>query len=472
MEAPEGRVVPIEVVPLAGYPAWRSAVPSHQRAWADSSGFKAEAGAHLLLPDADGNAGAVLLVVEDPVGHEPGATPGRMWDYAGLPAGLPGGDYAYRSLPPAQAEKAAIGWMLGAYVFDRFKSPPKEAPRPKPRLVWPSSCDRAAALRVARAASLARDLITTPAENLGPAELEQAVRAVAAMDESAFVTAIAGDALLAQGYPAVHRVGRASTRPPRLIDLHWAAPGLRHDAPRVTLVGKGVCFDTGGLDLKSADGMKLMKKDMGGSAIVLALAQMVINAKLPVRLRLLIPAVDNAVAGNAMRPMDVMTTRKGLTVEIGNTDAEGRLILCDALAEACREKPDLLVDVATLTGAARVALGPDLPALFCDDETLAADILAAGRLEDDPLWRMPLHKPYRKLLDSKVADLNNVSDGPHAGAITAALFLKDFVDPAVPWAHIDVLAWNLKPQRGRPEGGEAQTLRALWRVLRQRFGRA
>ena len=283
---------------------------------------------------------------------------------------------------------------------------------------------------------------------------------------------IVGDALLAENYPTIHAVGRASSRAPRLVDIVWGD----ESAPKVTLVGKGVCFDTGGLDLKPASGMKMMKKDMGGAAITLGLAQAIMAANLPVRLRLLLPLVENSVSGNAMRPLDIVRTRKGLTVEIGNTDAEGRLILCDALAEACTEKPALLIDVATLTGAARVALGPELPALFCNDDEVAARLLAAGTAEDDPLWRMPLWRGYRRMLDSKAADLNNVSEGPHAGAITAALYLQEFVEPGISWAHIDVMAWNQRTRPGRPEGGEAQTLRALYAHIaggscRSRVGR-
>jgi leucyl aminopeptidase len=251
-----------------------------------------------------------------------------------------------------------------------------------------------------------------------------------------------------------------------LVNIVWGD----ESAPKVTLIGKGVCFDTGGLDLKPASGMKMMKKDMAGAAIALGLAQAIMAARLPVRLRVLLPLVENSVAGNAMRPLDIVRTRKGLTVEIGNTDAEGRLILCDALTEACTETPALLIDIATLTGAARVALGPELPALFCNDDDLASRLLAAGTAEDDPLWRMPLWPGYRRMLDSKAADLNNVSDGPHAGAITAALYLQEFVEPGIPWAHIDVMAWNARSRPGRPEGGEAQTLRALYAHIAGRFG--
>jgi len=277
---------------------------------------------------------------------------------------------------------------------------------------------------------------------------------------------IVGDELLAENYPTIHAVGRAAVQPPRLVDIRWGAAA----AAKVTLVGKGVCFDTGGLDLKTASGMRLMKKDMAGAAIVLGLAQAIMDANLPVRLRVLLPLVENAVAGNAVHPMDIVRTRKGLTVEIGNTDAEGRLILCDALAEATTEGPALLVDMATLTGAARVALGPELAALFCNDEGLAQELLAVAQTEEDPMWRMPLWRPYRKMIDSKVADLNNVSESPHAGAVTAALYLQEFVEPDIPWAHLDVMAWNPQSRPGRPEGAEATALRALYAHIAQRFG--
>jgi leucyl aminopeptidase len=300
---------------------------------------------------------------------------------------------------------------------------------------------------------------------MGPEELADAAQKVA-KEQGARCRVVVGDKLLEENYPTIHAVGRASTRAPRLVDIIWGD----ESAPKVTLVGKGVCFDTGGLDLKPASGMLNMKKDMSGAAIVLGLGQAIMQAGLRVRLRVLLPCVENSVSGNAMRPRDIIKTRKGLTVEIGNTDAEGRLILCDALAEASDEKPEMIVDAATLTGAARVALGPELPALFCNDDKLANALIAAGAAEDDPMWRMPLYKPYRRLIDSKVADLNNVSDGPQGGAITAALYLNEFVDPSVPWAHLDVMAWNQRSRPGRPEGAEAQTLRAVYTHIAGRFG--
>ena len=311
-----------------------------------------------------------------------------------------------------------------------------------------------------------RDLINTPAADLLPGGLYESARSLAARF-GAECSSLAGDDLLANGYPAIHAVGRASADPPRLIDLRWGDPA----APRVTLAGKGVCFDTGGLDLKPASGMRLMKKDMGGAAHVLGLARLVMSAELPVRLRVLIPAVENAVAGNAYRPGDVLATRAGVTVEVDNTDAEGRIVLCDALTEAVREKPDALIDFATLTGAARIALGPDLPALFSNDDDLAGGLARCAEEVRDPLWRLPLHRPYDELLKSQVADVANAASSPQAGAITAALFLRRFVPDGTPWAHFDLMAWNARARPGRPVGGEAMALRATWAWLEGRYGR-
>ncbi len=421
--------------------------------WVEATHFTAEPGTHLLVPDASGRPLRVLVAVgeRDPI-----------WDLAALPASLPEATYALD--PVIEAERAtayALGWALGAYDFTRYR--PRK--RPPARLVWPAQADRERVTRLARAQCWARDLINTPAEAMGPAELQQAAEELAAR-HGARCTTIVGDALPAANYPTIHAVGRASTRPPRLIDLTWGDAR----APKLTLVGKGVCFDSGGLDLKTASGMRLMKKDMGGAATLLALGDAIMDAGLGVRLRILVPAVDNAVGGGALRPGDVVRTRQGVTVEIGNTDAEGRLILCDALAEAASERPDLIVDIATLTGAARVALGPDLPALFARDDELAAEILAAGRRESDPLWRLPLWQPYRDMLKTAIADINNVSEGSFAGAITAALFLAEFVPPEIPWMHLDSYAWNGKTRPGRPEGGEAPALRALFAFVVERYG--
>ncbi|MGE5504214.1 MAG: leucyl aminopeptidase family protein [Actinomycetota bacterium] len=445
------------IVPLrkAGLDEWLAGQRPGVAAWVKATNFTAETGAVCLVPDTLGQVETVLAGIDD---DDP-------WSFAGLPAKLPPGTYRLAApLAARQAEWAALGWLLATYAYDRYKS---KNGRTWPVLAWPEGVDRDRVRHTVAAIRLARDLVNTPAADLGPAELAEAAEKVAATHGAAIRT-IVGEGLLAENYPAIHAVGRAAgpRRQPRLVDMAWGDA----KAPKVTLVGKGVCFDTGGLDLKPSGNMKLMKKDMGGAASVLALASMIMAAGLPVRLRVLIPAVENSVSGDAMRPLDVLPTRKGLTVEVGNTDAEGRLILCDALAEAAREKPELLIDIATLTGAARTALGPDLPALFSNDDRLAADILAAGEAEGEPMWRLPLHKGYRRMIDSKVADLANVSDSPHAGAITAALFLQEFVGPNIPWAHLDVLAWNVGTRPGRPEGGEAMGLRALFAVVAGRFG--
>jgi leucyl aminopeptidase len=447
--------VPLVAVSKSGLAAWRESAPPGERDWVAATGFSGDAGKLALLPDAEGRLGRALVGVAE--------GEAAIWAFAGLSESLPPGKYRIDELPAGgDPSRVALGWALGTYAFDLYRKKKKESSGAE--LVWPKGADRGLVERLAGAICLARDLINTPASDLGPAELADAAVQVAE-SLGAEHRVITGDALLAENYPTIHAVGRASTRSPRLVDIRWGDAR----APKVTLVGKGVCFDTGGLDLKTASGMKMMKKDMGGAAIILGLARAVMSARLPVRLRVLLPLVENAVSGNAMRPLDVVKTRQGLTVEIGNTDAEGRLILCDALAEACAEKPALLVDIATLTGAARVALGPELPALFCNDDAAATALLAAGTAEDDPLWRMPLWRPYRRLLDSKVADLNNVSDGPHAGAITAALYLQEFVEPGIPWAHIDTMAWNARSRPGRPEGAEAQTLRALYAHIAGRF---
>ena len=441
--------VPITPVTAQNLKRWLKAQRSSVRRWVEGVQFTAKPGSHTLIPGGDGAPGRVLLGVE--------ARP-DIWSYGGLPKALPRNTYRLDAdLDKEAASRAALGWALGGYAFTRYKKQPAPA-----RLAWPSGADRGAVERAASAVFLVRDLVNTPADDMGPGELAAAAEAIARTHGAKFKT-IVGDDLIKANYPMVHAVGRASVRAPRLIDLRWGTRG-----PLIALVGKGVCFDSGGLDLKSASNMLMMKKDMGGAAHMLALAQMIMAAGLPLRLRVLVPAVENSVAGNAYHPLDVIRTRKGLTVEIGNTDAEGRLILCDALAEACSEKPDLIIDCATLTGAARVALGPELPALFCNDDATADALLRHGRAEDDPLWRLPLHKPYRRMLDSKVADLNNVSESSFAGSITAALFLSEFIEPAVPWVHIDMMAWNASARPGRPEGGEAQGLRALYALIAER----
>ena len=446
--------IPIYSLTPEGLSGWLDDQTTESKAWIGNTGFAAKAGTTALVPGADGALAKVLLGIPEEPQH---------WDYSGLPKALPAGAYRMEGLPDAATESdAALGWGLACYVYERYK----KSDAPEAELVWPGGADRDLVQSTVEATYLVRDLINTPAADLGPPELAEAAKAEAAL-YGADIHIIEGDALLKENYPAIHAVGRAAEKAPRLIDLRWGDA----NAPKVSLVGKGVCFDTGGLDLKTAQGMRLMKKDMGGAAHVLGVAKMIMAANLPVRLRMLIPAVENNVAGNAYRPSDVITSRKGLTIEIGNTDAEGRVILCDALAEADTENPEMLIDFATLTGAARVALGPELPALFVNDDKLAEDILAAGRQSQDPLWRMPLWANYRRLIESKIADLNNAPEVPQGGAITAALFLQAFVSDTTPWAHIDLMAWNSSAKPGRPEGGEAQAMRAVYAAITNRFSK-
>jgi leucyl aminopeptidase len=442
--------IPLYLLTAEAWPAWVASRQAAERRWAQSNDFTAKAGSVCLIPGPGGGIDAALVGIAEPI-----------WGGGTLAGKLPPGSYQLAGdWNEADATDIATGFLLGDYRFNRYK----KGKSSEVRLVWPAEANRSVASAAAEGVCLARDLINTPANDLGPEELCTAVRDVGDRF-GADVSELAGDDLLGSNYPTIHAVGRAAARVPRLVDLRWGDPS----APKVTLVGKGVCFDTGGLDLKPASGMLRMKKDMGGAACLLGLAQMIMATKLPIRLRLLVPAVENAVSGNSMRPLDVIRTRKGLTVEVGNTDAEGRLILCDALAEADMEKPDLLIDCATLTGAARVALGTGLPALFCNDDALAAELLGAGETANDPLWRLPLHQPYKKMLESDVADLNNVSEGGFGGAITAALYLEHFVSPTTPWAHIDMMAWNNSSQPGRPKGGEAQAVRGIFSMLRRRY---
>ena len=450
--------VPIFAVTADRLESWTSGQSPATKAWLAATAFRAEAGAVSVIADGNGAVAAVVLGLGK--GDDP-------WVTGGLAKALPKGVYRIAENIGAMAgfpTWAALAWGLGGYSFSRYKSEPVPE---RARLQWPEGCDRAYVELAVAGAALTRDLVNTPANDMLPDALEQAARELATTC-GAEIRVITGDDLLPANYPMIHAVGRASPVAPRLIDFTWGDA----NAPKVTLVGKGVCFDTGGLDLKPASAMALMKKDMGGAATVLGLAQMIMQAALPVRLRVLIPAVENAVSGNAFRPGDVLRTRKGMTVEIGNTDAEGRLVLGDALTEAVAEAPALLIDCATLTGAARSALGPDLPALFSDDEALARDFLAAADKTFDPLWRLPLWQPYRRMLDSKVADINNAGDSPFAGAITAALFLKEFARPkdtTVPWAHLDLYAWNPSDRPGRPAGGEALGQRAAFELIRARF---
>lgn len=429
--------------------------------WLDAQRFKGQARRQVLLPGADGSIAGVVLGTGN--GKSSGDPCGPCNLLLGqLAASLPPGDYALAK-PDVSDELSAVAWGLGAYRYRRYR---KGNGDPAPRLAMPQGVDAESVRSTVEAVWLGRDLINTPPNDMGPDELEAAAGALAAR-HGARISVTTGDDLLVANLPMIHAVGRASTRAPRLIDLRWQPPSAGPGTPQVCLVGKGICFDTGGLDLKPAAGMLLMKKDMGGAATALAIGHMIMAAKLGVRLRILIPAAENSVAGNAFRPSDVLVSRSGRTVEIGNTDAEGRLVLADALSLADEEAPDLTVSLATLTGAARVALGPDLPAFFCNDERFAQSVLEHGQALGDPVWRMPLWPGYERNLESEVADMNNVSDGPFAGAITAALFLNRFVARARRYAHIDLYGWRPAPRPLGPKGGEPQAARAVFAALKQ-----
>jgi len=444
---------PLHLSDRVSFESHAQVLPPTTRQWLAASGFTGAPDTWALVPGPGGQVEAVWAGVR---------AADHPYALSALPRALPEGRYRLGDAGlAADPQAAAMSWALGGYAYARYKAP-KRAPA---ELVLPRSAGAERGALLAATIAATRDLVNTPAEDMGPAELAEAVRQVARA-HGAKVRVVVGDALLEAGFPAVHAVGRASSRAPRLIELNWGSP--RH--PRLTLVGKGVCFDSGGLDIKPADGMRWMKKDMGGAANALGLAALVMAAKLPVRLQLLIPAVDNAIAGNAFRPGDVFRTRKGLHIEIGNTDAEGRVILCDALAYGAESKPELMIDLATLTGAARVALGPQLPALFTRRMELARELVDRGLALHDPLWHLPLWRDYHGSIESDIADIVNTGKGPMAGAITAALFLDDFVPEGLDWVHIDLFAWNDSARPGRPVGGEAQTVRTLLAYLETRFG--
>jgi leucyl aminopeptidase len=437
--------LPMRAISAPRLPMFLSTLPGASADFLRASGFAAKPGDIALIPGADGLNGAVIGI-----GNE--ASP---WDFGGAPWVLPAGTRWHLVADEIDPAHAVLGWHLGAYRWSRHKQP-QRAPA---ELVLPAGTENA--VMMAEAICAARDLINAPASELGPQQLAEAAAALA-QRHGGSAEIITGQAL-SEGFPCMAAVGAGSPRAPHLAVLQWEGAA---DGPLIALCGKGVCFDTGGLDIKPSAAMLRMKKDMGGAAVMLAVAEMVMRAKLPVRLLVLIGAVENAVSGSAMRPMDVLPTRKGLRVEIGNTDAEGRLVLCDLLQFATEQKPAMIIDAATLTGAARVALGPDLPALFSNDDALAEQLLRAGKAVKDPLWRLPLHDGYDAWLDSPFADLSNVSQKPMAGAVTAALFLRRFVPEGQPWAHLDVYAWNDSTRPGRPEGGEAQAARAIFTILR------
>jgi leucyl aminopeptidase len=443
--------IPLHLVGASAWPDFLAACDARERVWIESQGFVAETGSTCVVPGADGAISHCLVGLGD----------GDVdtWSLAAAVADLPATDYRLEGeWSASQRQQMAVGWAAASYRFERYRAEDK----PQPRLNIEGNTTALEA--EVNALYRVRDLINTPPNDMMPEALSAQAAELAAQYGAVF-SEIVGDALLQENYPTIHMVGRASRHAPRLLELRWGEVGH----PHVVLVGKGVCFDTGGLDLKPANAMRLMQKDMGGAAHVLGLAEMVMANQLPVDLRVLVPAVDNAVSGDAFRPGDIVTTRKGLTVEVDNTDAEGRLVLCDALAEACDGKPDLLLDFATLTGSARSAVGTEIAAYFSNRDALADAMLQAGETMDDPVWRLPLHAAYDKMLKSRFADLVNCASSPYAGAIVAALFLQRFVDESVAWLHVDMMAWNTSARPGHPEGGESMGVRAAFELLRRRY---
>jgi len=439
--------IPISVIASSDFPQWLEKQDNIVKNWLKTTNFRADNGNMSLLPDTTGKLIRIIFCINDLK---------NFFAIGSLPTSLPDGIYCFDLTNSTYSTHYATAWGLGAYQFSRYKKPSKIPA--KLDLENISNADQV--INTIESIYLVRDLINTPTDDMGPSELAGVAISLAS-EFSASITQIVGDDLLAQNFASIHTVGRASDDLPRLIDMRWG----NEAHPKITLVGKGVCFDTGGLDIKPSSGMLLMKKDMGGAAHVLGLARMIMQAKLPVRLRILIPAVENSISGNAYRPGDVIKSRKGLTIEIGNTDAEGRVVLADALTEAVSEKPALLIDMATLTGAARIAVGTDIAAMFTNSDKLATDILKHAETQNDPIWQLPLFVGYRDSLNSSIADINNNAADSYAGAITAGLFLKEFVPDTVPWLHFDIMAWNLKTRPGRPQGGEAMALRALFSYL-------
>ncbi len=456
--------IPIQVVTREACAAALSSLDAASAAAANLNDFSAKAGQVFLVADGSGGVARVLFGAGPQAGVRPMAL-------RGLPSKLPPGLYAFQALPDGiDLTAAALAFALGSYGFDRYKA--EAPPARRARLAIATAADFADIERIAHACALARDMVNTPANDMGPRQIESITRLLATT-YGATLAVVTGDALLEGGYPAVHAVGRAATleRAPRMLELTWSAPGVGADAPLVALVGKGVVFDTGGLDMKPSSAMRWMKKDMGGAAHALGLAQLIMDAQTPIRLVVLVPTVENAISADAMRPGDVIASRKGLSIEIGNTDAEGRLILADALTRAGELNPDLTIDLATLTGAARMALGPEVIPFYTGDEALAAEIVTAALAVDDPLWRMPLWAGYAEALNSDIADLKNDPDAwAQAGSVTAALFLKRFAPESGAWVHLDIFAWNPRSRPGWPTGAEAQSIRALFAVIQARYG--
>jgi leucyl aminopeptidase len=447
--------IPVTFVNAASWGDIRDGLDSRARAFADACRFDPSPGRHLLLPSPEGGLSGALFALEG--GDDPNKD---LFRPGALCAVLPPGAYRFANAAH-DSRLAALAFALGSYRFTRYRKPDDK----ELKLELPGNVDGQDLTRIVEAVCLARDLTNTPANDMGPPELEEAARTLANR-HGASMRSVVGNDLITENFPLIHAVGRAAARAPRLIDITWGDP----NDPKITLIGKGVCFDTGGLDIKAESGMLNMKKDMGGAASMLALAHMLMDRRINIRLRVLIPAVENSISGTAFRPRDVYRSRKGLTVEIGNTDAEGRLILADAIALADEDKPELIADLATLTGAARVALGTEVPPFYTDDDELASALARCATDEVDPLWRMPLWYPYGQLLDSKVADINNVSSVSFGGSITAALFLRRFVTQAKAWLHCDIYAWNQTTRPGRPEGAECQAARALYALLVSRYG--
>lgn len=445
------KMVPIQLILPAKYSAWLSEQSDFVQTWLQNITFKAESGNVAVVPHHEGQISFVICVTSASL---------NMWDVGHLPQVLPEGLY-FLSENTAHFYFYALAWGLGAYQFTRYKKPKRAAAQ----LYLPETEVKIAEL--IEAIYEVRDWINIPTEDLGPSEFSNLSLKMAEKYNAKWQE-IKGETLLQENYPCIYAVGRASDDEPRLIELRWGNPAH----PKVTLVGKGVCFDTGGLDIKVSPYMLLMKKDMAGAAHVLGLARMLMQAKLAISLRVLMPVVENVISGNAYKPGDIIKSRKGLTIEIGNTDAEGRLVLADALTEAVSEKPDLIIDISTLTGAARVALGPEVPVVFSNNDKLVQNVIEHGEFEQDIMWRLPLYAPYREYLNSPIADINNCSTQSYAGAITAALFLKEFVPDDIPWLHFDIMAWNLSTRPGRPQGGEAMGLRALFNYLKEKYGAA
>lgn len=439
------KATPVHVVSTANYSLWLDKQTERTKVWLASTQYKPDAGNSRCIPDVEGHIDLVVCAI---------AAEDNWWGVGSLPMNLPVGDYYFVDAGVNETNYA-IAWGLGSYQFTRYKTSTRQ-----PAKLTLLKSNENKITNIVESIYLVRDCINTPTEDMGPSELAEVMQNLAKQYGAEF-SQIVGDDLLKQNYPAIHAVGRANDDAPRLLDMRWGNSSHK----KVTLVGKGVCFDTGGLDIKSSQYMLLMKKDMGGAAHVLGLARMIMQATLPICLRVLIPAVENSIAGNAYRPGDVIKSRKGLTIEIGNTDAEGRVVLADALTEAVSENPDLIIDIATLTGAARVALGTDLPVVFSNNDALVNDVIKSGEKTLDPMWRLPLYAPYREYLNSTIADINNNGSEPYAGAITAALFIKEFVPDNIPWLHFDLMAWNTRHRSGRPQGGEAMALRALFEYL-------